>query len=107
MAVLDPVLQGKKVQFQTWSYYLRMINPWLSDYSGEHLDQPTETYSIFHSLLLYFSPCSNTHVQGLNGRTSWKGDGSFQGMFSTTLFEDSMMFPLYRPRQNITVDWFS
>ena len=47
------------------------------------------------------------NVQGLSEWNYSKGDGSLQGMFPTTLSEESMMFPLYRPRQNTTVDWFS
>ena len=63
--VITNLTVGKKVLIQTLSSLLRMINPWLSDHSGEHLDQPTEIFAIFYRLCRTFPHVLTLRVQGL------------------------------------------
>jgi len=89
-----------------------MINPWLSDISGDYLDQPTDINDYVMdvvSLICKFAINFCSVGKQMFLKEVWAN--RLHKVYSIEFFSIPPNLThdvsTYRPRQNITVDWFS
>ena len=89
-----------------------MINPWLSDISGDYLDQPTDFIN-HHVIDVASHICKYAIYLCMVGKQRFLKEVGANRLHKVYIHYFSLPpnishdVSTYRPRQNTTVDWFS